>query len=94
MLDALVEVSREKSVVASNRIEGVSTPDGSLRNLFDEGAEPSDQDGKAICACADYYNALRPGQTERQRILPEAVSSRPFTPERVIIATRNGGFLV
>ncbi len=57
VLDALVEVSREKSVVASNRIEGVSTPDYRLRDLFDEGAEPRDEDEQAICAYRECFTS-------------------------------------
>lgn len=67
VLDALIEVSREKSVVASNRIEGVSTPDYRLRDLFDEDAEPRDEDERAICAyrkCFSYvlanYSTMQP----------------------------------
>ena len=55
VLDALIEVSREKSVVASNRIEGVSTPDYRLRDLFDEDAEPRNEDEQAICAYRECF---------------------------------------
>lgn len=58
VLDALVEVSREKSVVASNRIEGVSTPDYRLRDLFDENAEPRDEDEQAICAYRGCFTSV------------------------------------
>lgn len=58
VLDALVEVSREKSVVASNRIEGVSTPDYRLRDLFDEDAEPRDEDEQAICAYRGCFTSV------------------------------------
>ncbi|MBR1870323.1 MAG: hypothetical protein IJ802_00665 [Kiritimatiellae bacterium] len=55
VLDALVEVSREKSVMASNRIDGVSTPDYRFRDLFDEDAEPRDDDEQAICAYRECF---------------------------------------
>ena len=58
VLDALIEVSREKSVVASNRIEGVSTPDYRLRDLFDEDAEPRDEDELAICAYRECFTSV------------------------------------
>ena len=58
VLDALIEVSREKSVVASNRIEGVSTPDYRLRDLFDEDAEPRDEDEQAICAYRGCFTSI------------------------------------
>ena len=58
VLDALIEVSREKSVAASNRIEGVSTPDYRLRDLFDEDAEPRDEDELAICAYRECFTSV------------------------------------
>lgn len=58
ILDALIEVSREKSVVASNRIEGVSTPDYRLRDLFDEDAEPRDEDEQSICAYRGCFTSV------------------------------------
>jgi len=58
VLDALIEVSREKSVVASNRIEGVSTPDYRLRDLFDEDAEPRDEDEQSICAYRECFTSV------------------------------------
>ena len=67
VLDALVDVSRTNSVASSNRIEGVSTPDYRLKDLFDEDAEPRNEDEQAICAyheCFTYvlenYETLRP----------------------------------
>ena len=51
ILDALIEVSREKSVVASNRIEGVTTPDYRLRDLFDE-------DEQSICAYRECFTSV------------------------------------
>ena len=58
VLDALIEVSREKSVVASNRIEGVSTPGYRLRDLFDEDAEPRDEDEQSICAYRECFTSV------------------------------------
>ena len=67
VLGALEEVSREKSVAASNRIEGVSTPEYRLRDLFDDDDKPRNEDERAICAyreCFTYvlenYETLRP----------------------------------
>ena len=57
-VDALVGVSREKSVVASNRIEGVTTPDYRLRDLFDENAEPRDEDEQSICAYRECFTSV------------------------------------
>lgn len=55
VLDALVEVSREKSVMSSNRIDGVSTPEYRIRDLFDEDAEPRNEDEQAICAYRECF---------------------------------------
>ena len=66
-VDALVGVSREKSVVASNRIEGVSTPDYRLRDLFDEDAEPRDEDELAICAYREVLRLFSIAQGSRRR---------------------------
>lgn len=83
VLDALVEVSREKSVVASNRIEGISTPDYRLRDLFDEDAEPRDEDEQAICAyreCFEFVLAnfgTMPPTTESILALHKHLFSRP-----------------
>lgn len=40
VLEALKVVAREKSVEASNRIVGITTPEYRMRDLFDENAEP------------------------------------------------------
>lgn len=58
VLDALVEVSRAKSVASSNRIEGVSTPDYRLKDLFDEDAEPRNEDEQAICAYRGCFTSV------------------------------------
>ena len=58
VLDALVEVSRAKSVASSNRIEGVSTPDYRLKDLFDEDAKPRNEDEQAICAYRECFTSV------------------------------------
>ena len=58
VLDALVEVSREKSVMASSRIDGVSTPDYRIRDLFDEDAEPRNENERAICAYRECFTLV------------------------------------
>ena len=55
VLDALVEVSREKSVMSLNRIDGVSTPEYRIRDLFDEDAEPRNEDEQTICAYRECF---------------------------------------
>lgn len=58
VLDALVEVAREKSVAASNRIDGVSTPDYRIRDLFDEDAAPRNEDEQAICSYRECFTSV------------------------------------
>lgn len=58
VLDALVEVSREKSVAASNRIEGVYTPEYRLRDLFDDDDKPRTQNEQAICAYRECFTSV------------------------------------
>lgn len=58
VLDALVEVSRAKSVAASNRIEGVSTPDYRLVDLFEEDDTPRNEDEQAICSYRECFTSV------------------------------------
>ena len=41
--------------MASNRIDGVSTPEYRIRDLFDEDAEPRNEDEQAICAYRECF---------------------------------------
>lgn len=58
VLEALKVVAREKSVEASNRIVGITTPEYRMRDLFDENAEPRDDDERAICAYRDCFDVI------------------------------------
>ena len=66
VLDALVEVSREKSVMASNRIDGVTTPDYRIRDLFDEDAKPRNNDELAICSYRECFTHVLANYGEMQ----------------------------
>ena len=72
VLNALVEVSRANSVASSNRIEGVSTPDYRLKDLFDDGAKPRNESEQAICSYRECFTSILTNY-RTMRLTPETI---------------------